>query len=159
APGEGAVEVARGRARPRCGTMHGEEEPAMAYVVVYRGEESEQAYREYLLVVSRSLLHRGVSIDRVPRVPTPGRPDRWRYVREEAEARAFAEELRKYTEDDGWEARPAESPPAVGPLQPITIDLGLSRWSIGFGLDPITVHALQLRYPGSTHHREIWVKT
>jgi hypothetical protein len=131
----------------------------MGYVVVRRGPTSERDYRDYVLVVSRHLLHRGAGLDRLPLLPADGRPDCWLYVSDdEAEAQELAQKVKRYTEDDGWEVRPAEATPRSGPL-PLVLELGRSATSVGFGLDPISASALRLRYPGSARHQDIWLNT
>jgi hypothetical protein len=128
----------------------------MGYIVVHRGETTERAFRDYLLLVSRRLLKRGVGLDRVPRTPADGHPHRWLYVSaDEAEAKELAKELRRYTEDNGWEVRPFEGTPEQGPLCPISVELGVSRTGFGFGLDPITKRALRLRYPEAVQYQHV----
>ena len=63
----------------------------MGFTVVHEGGTKDSDYREYVDLLSRLLLKRGVSLDRVPLAPQNGAGDRRLYVWDsEAEARAFA---------------------------------------------------------------------
>jgi hypothetical protein len=132
----------------------------MGFIVVHKGDTSERDYRHYLLLVSRWLLNRGVGYDRVPRIPENGRADRWLYVYgDEAEARSLAEELRRDTDDPGWEVRPVEGAPSEGPLTPITVEVSQGSTGVGFGLPPLIKKALRQRFSGCCPHENVWVTT
>lgn len=130
----------------------------MGHVITYRGEMSEPWYRNYLVTVGRWwLIKKGVPLDSIPRTRSNGR---WLCVFDD---RAVAEELRaqllEEMEDELWEVAPAEGTPDVGPLQPITVELGRDFHGIGFGLDWFIVQSLRMRYPDAVPHEEVWLKT
>jgi hypothetical protein len=132
----------------------------MGYIVVHRGPANEKAHRDYLLVVSRRLLDRGVGLDRVPRLPADGHAVRWLYVAaDEAEARSLAEELKRYTEEDIWEVQQVEGAPVEGPLQPLVVEATWTATGIGFTLAPISADALQRSFSGAELLRGVWLKT
>src|SRR4051794_29089195 len=115
----------------------------MNHAITYRGEPSEPWYRHYLLVVSRWLLQRGIPLDHVPRTRVGGR---WSYVFDRQEdAEELAAKLRDETEDDGWQVAPAEGPPDVGPLRPLTLELGRDGEGVGFRIEWMVVRSLRLR--------------
>jgi hypothetical protein len=128
----------------------------MGYTVAHQGETQERGYRDYLRLLSRMLLQRGVHLDKVPRTPANGRTDRWLYVwDDEAEARAFAEQIKKETEDPQWQVCPVAAAPSIGPLRPIEVVVGREADSWTFGLDPVTRRALQARFPGSCENDDV----
>ena len=129
----------------------------MGDVITYRGELSEAWYRHYLMVVCRWLLKQGVPLDRVSRTRSNGH---WLYVFDKHEdAELLMAKLRDETQDDAWEVAPVEGPPDVGPLRPITVEMGRGGRSVGFGLDGFVVRALRLHYPQAVPHDEVWIKT
>ena len=131
----------------------------MGHVVVHKGEMGEAEYRQYLLLVSRWLLARGSSLDRVPRTAANGDAARWLYVfDDEASAKELVDELKQHTQDPGWEVAPVEGTVEEGPLRPITVEASWTATSIGIGLDPIMEEALQTRYPRQAKYWEIWLK-
>ncbi len=132
----------------------------MGYVVVHQGEMSEPGYRDYLRLVGRRLLAHNIGLDRVPRTAATGRPGCWLYVfDDEAAARELAEELKQFTQDDGWDVRPVEGPVEEGPLLPILLELGVDREGVGFRLNTFTKHALRTRFPGAVPHNNVWLDT
>jgi hypothetical protein len=129
----------------------------MADVITYRGEMSEAWYRHYLMVVCRWLLKQSVALDHVPRTRSNGR---WLYVFDRLEdAEELATQIRGETEDDAWAVAPLEGPPDVGPLRPITVEMGWGGESVGFGLNWQITLALRMHYPKAVPHDEVWIKT
>jgi hypothetical protein len=119
----------------------------MPFTVAHQGGTKDGQYRDYLLLLSRQLLHRGVPLDSVPRVPEG---KNWLYVWEsKEEATAFAEALKKETRDRRWHVQPVNGTPSVGPLQPLEIEISCQGDGWIFGLGPLMEKALQARFPGS----------
>ncbi len=130
----------------------------MGHVVVHKGEMSEREYRDYLRLLGRHLLAQGVGLDRVPRTTANGDTRRWLYVFEdENTARSLLDELKRDTEDQGWEVRPLEGAPVEGPLQPISIELCLQATGFALGLAPLTERALQARFPEALRYEQVFV--
>jgi hypothetical protein len=129
----------------------------MSYIVTYRGEMSEPSYRHYLLAVTRRLLAQGIAIDRVPRVRAGAV---WLYAYENAyDAGPVALELERDTGDTNWHVAEVAGTPEVGPLRPVTLEIGRDRHGLGFGVEVLVARALRSRYPDAVPHEEIWIKT
>jgi hypothetical protein len=122
----------------------------MGFIVTHPEPASDLAWRDYDHLLARLLLKQGAHLDRVPRTPENGAAGRWLYVWDsEADARAFAEELRAQTEDSSWQIQTVDASPDLGPLNPIEVNLGRFPNAWVFELHPLTRKALQVRYPGS----------
>jgi hypothetical protein len=130
----------------------------MGFTVVHDGTATDELYREYDVLLSRLLLKRGVSLDRVPLAPEGANGKHPLYVWDtEADAQAFADQLRERTEDAAWRVRPVNGPPSLGPLRPLRVEVSRRVESWVFGLDPLTCKALQLRFPGSCRRSSVTI--
>jgi hypothetical protein len=128
----------------------------MAFTVVHADGMRGGSYRDYLQHLSRVLLKRGVSLDRVPVIRGSGGVRL--YVWDcEADAQAFAAELREKTEDPEWKVQPADGQPSIGPLRPIEIELGGGVVSRTFGLEVFTGLTLRALFPGSCRYEGVTV--
>jgi hypothetical protein len=130
----------------------------MAFTVVHQGGMKEKEYQAYLRQVSRQLIARGVGLDNVPRVPEGGTDNRWLYVwADRQEAEAFAKELEQETRDPAWHVRPVNTPPSLGPLRPIEIEVSRQRDGLVFALNTFTWKALQIRFPGCCRRDSVFI--
>ena len=118
----------------------------MGFTVTHAGGTKDAEFQEY----ARLLRQRGVDLGRVPRVPDPGTNRRWLYVWDtEAEARAFANELKKRTGDAGWSVVQVNGPASEGPLGPVVIQLARRADGLTFGLHPLGRATIQSAFPGT----------
>jgi hypothetical protein len=140
--------------------MHRGGKPAMPFTVVHQGGTKDNEYRAYARLLSRQLLNRGISVDKVPRIRQNGSGNGWLYVWDsEDEAAAFSEELKKRTRDTQWQVQMVKATPSLGPLHPLQIDVGRwpNRWV--FVLDPLTRMAIETRFPGSCRLHSVSVSS
>jgi hypothetical protein len=132
----------------------------MGFTVYHQGGTKDGEYRTYVRLLSRELLRRRVNFDAVPRVREEGTTNAWLYVWDtEAAASAFADELKRQTRDSGWTVRPVKTPPSLGPLRPLEIDVGRQGDGWVFALETFTRKALQMRFPGSCRARSLFIGT
>jgi len=132
----------------------------MGFTVVHQGEAKGRGPWEYQLLLGRHLLQGGLSFDNVPRIPGKDAVNGWLYVWDcEAEAEAFAAELRRRTRDRAWEVQAVKAKPSWGPLRPIQVEVGRQGDGWVFGLEPLTRMALQARYPGSCRHHRVFISS
>ena len=97
---------------------------------------------------ARLLRQRGVDLGKLPRAPEPLTGRRWLYVwNSREEAQAFANELKKRTQDDAWEVVPVDAPPSEGPLGPIVIQVGRRANGLVMGLHPLSRSMIQSAFP------------
>ena len=97
---------------------------------------------------ARLLRQRGVDLGKLPRAPEPLTGRRWLYVWDsQEEAQAFANELKKRTQDDAWEVVPVDAPPSEGPLGPIVIQVGRRANGLVLGLHPLSRAMIQSAFP------------
>src|SRR5437016_878439 len=72
----------------------------MGFTVAHQGGTKDVEFDAY----PRLLRQKGMDLAKLNRVPEPGTGRRWLYVwNVEADARAFADELKKRTRDNAWE--------------------------------------------------------
>jgi hypothetical protein len=130
----------------------------MGFTVVHEGETTEKQYRAYDTLLSRWLIKRGINLDRVPLAPTGGNGPAPLYVWDnEAEASVFAKELSEWIDDPEWRVCAVTGPPRVGPFRPLEIRVGKQVTSWNFGLDPLTIGTLRMRYPASCQREGVSV--
>jgi hypothetical protein len=126
----------------------------MGFTVAHEGGTSDAEFEAY----ARLLRQRGVDLGKVPRTPEPGPGRRWLYVwQTEAEAREFAEELKKRTGDRAWRVLPVEAPPSEGPLGPVEIRAGRRSDGWAFALHPLSRAMIQSVFPGADGASSIFV--
>ncbi|HYT88568.1 MAG TPA: hypothetical protein VEL76_07655 [Gemmataceae bacterium] len=122
----------------------------MGFTVIHEGETTEKQWRMYDEVVSRSLLKRGINLDRVPLAPTGAVGGAPLYVWDsEADASAVAQELNEWAIEPTWRVRVVSDQPRLGPFRPLEIRVGKQVTSWNFGLDPLTIVSLRMCYPAS----------
>src|SRR4051812_29190097 len=119
----------------------------MGFAVVHQGGTKDNEYQAYARLLSRQLLQRGISLDKLPRVKeSEGKS--WLYVWDNKdEASAFAEELKKLTGDSHWHVTLVKAQPSLGPLRPLEINVGRQHDGWTFALEPLTRKAVQTRFP------------
>src|SRR5262245_55229893 len=97
---------------------------------------------------ARLLRQQGVDLGKLPRAPEPGTGRRWLYVwQNQADAQAFADELRKRTRDDNWAVVEVAAPPSEGPMGPIIVQVGRRSTGLVFELHPLSRALIQSAYP------------
>jgi hypothetical protein len=97
---------------------------------------------------ARLLRQRGVDLGKLPRVRDPITDNRWLYVwNTEAEARAFADELKEETGDSAWEVVPVSAQPTEGPLAPLMIQLVRQADGLTFALHPLSRATIRSAFP------------
>lgn len=98
----------------------------MGYTVYRPGGMGNKEYDAYV----RLLRQTGKDLGQLPRVPEPGTNSRWLHVWDcQAEAQAFAREMKKRMGYPGLEVKEVTGPVSVGPFGPLVVQLG--RQSIG----------------------------
>jgi hypothetical protein len=120
----------------------------VGFTVQHQGGMKDSDYQAYLQLVSRYLLKQGAYLDSVPRVPAGDNGHGWLYVwDDEAEATAFAQQLKKETRDRAWCVQPVKGKPSVGPIRGLQIEI--SRWSEQwiFAFEPFSEIILKMRFP------------
>src|SRR5207249_1063391 len=107
----------------------------MGFTVYHSGGTRDSEFQAYV----RLLRQRGVDIGKLKRVPEPGTGRRWLYVWDtQAQAQAFADQLKKRTGDQGWEVIKVNGPPSEGPLGPIVIQLARQADGLTFEVHPLS---------------------
>src|SRR5437868_3602603 len=97
----------------------------MLFTVVPKGESNGSEFRPYY----RLLRRKGVDLGNWPRAWAPG-GGRWLPVWDtEAEAAAFARELKPHTPGAEWDVVGVDQPTSRGPLGPIEVQMGRLRAS------------------------------
>jgi hypothetical protein len=131
----------------------------MGYIVTAEGPMDDLDYQSYLAALTSTLLRRGTPPERVPRVLENGTPERWVYVwDDEAEARAFVEQLRERFDGPPWQVREAHEQPSVGPLAPLQLNVGPLATGWAFELDVMSRAALKRRYPHTCRQGTVVVR-
>jgi hypothetical protein len=109
---------------------------------------------------ARLLRQKGVDLARLNRVPEPGTGRRWLYVWSgEADARAFADELKQRTRDNAWEVVPVDAPASEGPLGPVEIQVGRQSDGWTFTLHPFSRQMLQDISPNARRVPRVFIAT
>jgi hypothetical protein len=130
----------------------------MGFAVAHEGGTKDQEYQTYVRLLSRKLLKSGVALENLPRVRDDGTADSWLYVwDDEADASAFANELKKQTGDRKWFVRPVRARPSLGPLRPLEISVGRQRDGWTFALEPFTRRTIQTKFPESCRRRSVFI--
>lgn len=116
----------------------------MGFAVTWPNGTTDAQFQPY----ARLLHQRGVDLAKMPRVPDPVTGKRWLHVWDKCdEAKDFAQELRKQTEDPGWEVVEVKSTPSEGPLGPIEIEHRRVADEFVFALHPFSKMMIQNLYP------------
>ncbi|HJT78222.1 MAG TPA: hypothetical protein VJ739_13545 [Gemmataceae bacterium] len=128
----------------------------MGFTVTHRGDTKDIDFEAY----TRLLRWRGMDLARARRVPEPGSGRRWLPIWEsQAEAGAFADELKQESRDPAWEVVEVEGPISEGPLGPVEIRTARRRDGWVFDLDPLTQRMIQELFPGSCRTGAIFIST
>ncbi|MGH7134778.1 MAG: hypothetical protein ACREHD_03510 [Pirellulales bacterium] len=128
----------------------------MGFTVTREGGTKDAEFEAY----ARLLRRKGVDLANLPRVREPGTGRRWLYVwNDEADARAFADELKKRTRDAAWEVLPVDAPPSEGPLGPIEIQVGRQTTGWTFALHPFSRQMVQKLFPESRLVSSVFIAT
>ena len=77
----------------------------------------------------------------------------------EADAQAFADELKKRTRDNAWEVVHLDAPPSEGPLGPVEIQVGRQSDGWTFTLHPFSRQMLQDVFPNSRRVARVFIAT
>ena len=105
-------------------------------------------YNSEFEAYARLLRQRGVDLGKLPRAPDPMTGRHWLYVwSNEADAQAFADELKRNTEDTEWVVQAVSAPPSEGPLGPIIVQVGRRVGALVFGLHPLSRTMIQSAFP------------
>jgi len=132
----------------------------MGFTVLHDGKTRDGEYQTYDRLLSRQLLKRGLNLDNLPRVREEGSSNGWLYVWEsEADASAFAEDLKKETRDRRWRVQPVSAKPSLGPIRPLQINVGRQADGWVFALEPLTRKALETRFPGSCRRHSVFISS
>ena len=128
----------------------------MGFSVTHQGGTKDVEFEAY----ARLLRQKGVDLAKLNRVPEPGTGRRWLYFwNVEADAQAFADELKKRTRDNAREVVLVEAPPSEGPLGPVEIQVGRQSNGWMFILHPFSRHMLQEVFPGSCRIPSVFIAT
>jgi len=128
----------------------------MGFTVTHQGGTKDVEFEAY----ARLLRQKGVDLAKLNRVPEPGTGRRWLYVwNVEADAQAFANELKKRTRDNSWEVVQVDAPPSEGPLGPVEIQVGRQSNGWTFALHPFSRQMLQEVFPGSCRVPSVFIAT
>lgn len=131
-------------------------ESVMGFTVTREGGTKDAEFEAY----ARLLRQKGVDLANLPRVREPGTGRRWLYVwHDEADARAFADELKKRTRDAAWEVLPVDAPASRGPLGPIEIQVGRQSTGWTFALHPFSRQMIQKLFPESRLVPSVFIAT
>src|SRR6202451_4730554 len=107
----------------------------MGFTVTHQGGTKDVEFEAY----ARLLRQKGVDLAKLKRVPEPGTGRRWLYLwNVEADAQAFADELKKRTRDKAWQVVPVDAPSSEGPLGPVEIQTGRQSDGWMFILHPFS---------------------
>lgn len=107
----------------------------MPFTVTHQGGTKDVEFEAY----ARLLRQKGMDLAKLNRVPEPETSRRWLYVwNVEADAQAFADELKKRTRDNAWEVVQVNAPPSEGPLGPVEIQVGRQNNGWTFALHPFS---------------------
>src|SRR5258708_325587 len=116
----------------------------MGFTVTRAGGTKDNEFEAY----ARLLRQQGVDLGRLPRVPEPGTRRRWLYVWDtKAQAQAFADELKKRTDDPAWKVIPVNVPPSEGPMGPVLIQLARRGDGLIFAVHPLSQAMIRSAYP------------
>jgi hypothetical protein len=128
----------------------------MGFTVTHQGGTKDVEFEAY----ARLLRQKGVDLAKLNRVPEPGTSRRWLYVwNVEADARAFADELKKRTRDNAWEMVQVNAPASEGPLGPVEIQVGRQSNGWTFALHPFSRQMLQEVFSGSCRVPSVFIAT
>ena len=128
----------------------------MGFTVTRQGGTKDVEFEAY----ARLLRQKGVDLAKLSRVPEPGTGRRWLYIwNVEAEARAFADELKKRTRDNAWEVVQVDGPPSEGPLGPVEIQVGRQSDGWTFILHPFSRQMLLEVFPNSRRVASVFIAT
>jgi hypothetical protein len=120
----------------------------MGFTVTRPGGTKDAEFQDY----ARLLRQRGVDLGRLPRVRDPLTDQRWLYVWDtQAEAQAFADELKEQTGDPAWEVVGVNSRPSEGPLGPVVIQMVRQADGLTFGLHPLSRAMIRSAFPGTVN--------
>src|SRR5205085_768175 len=109
---------------------------------------------------TRLLRQKGVDLARLQRVPEPGSGRRWLYVwPSQADAQAFADDLKKRTGDSAWEVVEVNGQTSEGPLGPIEVQVVRQAEGWAFALHPLSRQMIQKVFPGSCRRDSIFIRT
>ena len=126
----------------------------MGFTVTRQGGTKDVEFEAY----ARLLRQKGVDLAKLNRVPEPGTGRRWLYVwNVEADAQAFADELKKRTRDNAWEVVQVNAPPSEGPLGPVEIQVGRQSNGWTFALHPFSRQMLQEVFPNSCRVPSVFI--
>jgi hypothetical protein len=107
----------------------------MGFTVTHPGGTKDAAFQAY----ARLLRQRGVDLGKLPRARDPISDRRWLYVwNTQADAQAFADELKEQTGDPTWEVVQVNGPPSEGPLGSVVIQMVRQADGLTFGLHPLS---------------------
>jgi hypothetical protein len=130
-------------------------ERIMGFTVTPPGGTKDVEFEAY----ARLLRQQGADLARLPRVPEPGTGRRWLHVwNSQAEAQAFADELKRRTRDEAWEVREVAEPPSEGPLGPVEIQALHQSDGWTFALHPLSRQAIRKVFPGSCRTGSIFIR-
>jgi hypothetical protein len=100
-----------------------------------------------------------VDLAKLQRTPEPGTGRRWLHVWDnQADAQAFADELKKRTRDATWDVVPVNGQPSEGPLGPIEITVGRQSDGWTFALHPLSRQMIQKVFPGSCRTGSVFIR-
>ncbi len=126
----------------------------MGFTVTHQGGTKDLEFEAY----ARLLRQKGVDLAKLSRVPEPGDSRRWLYFwDDEADARAFADELKRRTRDSAWGVVKVNAPPSEGPLGPVEIEVGRQSNGWTFILHPFSRHMLQEIFPKSCRVPSVFI--
>jgi hypothetical protein len=118
----------------------------MGFTVTRPGGTKDAEFQTY----ARLLRQRGVDLGRLPRVPEPGTNKRWLYLwKTQADAQAFADELKQQSGDPAWQVVPVNAPASEGPLGPILIQMVRQADGLTFGLHPLSRAMIRSAFPNA----------
>jgi hypothetical protein len=119
-------------------------ETVMGFTVTRPGGTKDAEFQAY----ARLLRQKGVDLGKLPRVPEPGTNRRWLYVwNSQADAQAFANELKEHSGDPGWQVVQVNGPPSVGPLGPVLIQMVRQAEGLTFRLHPLSRAMIRSAFP------------
>jgi hypothetical protein len=128
----------------------------MGFTVARQGGTKDIEFEEY----ARLLRQKGIDLAKLRRTPEPSTGRRWLYVWEnEADARAFADELKKRTKDAAWDVVPVKMKPSEGPLGPVEITVGQQSDGWTFALHPLSRQMIQNVFPGCCRTSSVFIRT
>ena len=128
----------------------------MGFTVTHQGGTKDIEFEDY----ARLLRQEGVDLAKLQRIPEPSTGRRWLPVwQNEADARAFAEELKRRTKDAAWEVVPITTEPSEGPLGPVEITVGQQSDGWTFALHPLSRQMIQKVFPGCCRTDSVFIRT